>query len=50
MSFFDPTSPFFPLITALIALVADELVRRSRASSNSIIQLIFNILTNAVKK
>jgi hypothetical protein len=45
-----PDSPFFPLITAGLALLADELVRRSRMSSNSIIQLIFGILAGAFKK
>jgi hypothetical protein len=45
-----PDSPFFPLITATLALLADELVRRSRMSSNSIIQLIFSIFAGAVKK
>ena len=45
-----PDSPFFPLITAALALLADELVRRSKASSNSIIQLIFAILAGAFRK
>lgn len=46
----EPTSPFFPIITAAFALLADELVRRSKMSSNSIIQLIFTILAGAFKK
>jgi len=47
---FKPDSPLYPFLFTFGGLVADEIVRRSRLSSNSVIQLVAAIITNAAKK
>jgi hypothetical protein len=47
---FKPDSPVYPFLFTIGGLLADELVRRSKLSSNSIIQLVVRIITNAAKK
>jgi hypothetical protein len=43
---FKPDSPFYPFILTVGTALTDELIRRSKLSSNSIIQLLVRVITN----
>jgi hypothetical protein len=42
----SPDSPFYPFLFTAGTALLDELIRRSKLSSNSIIQLLIRIITN----